>query len=83
MTCKYCGFKFPRKKQYDATGVNLVLVTKNVNVQELAKKAEQRGYKEYYALFDIGRQIARAAKFKGEVTEENFNLLLQLYRDIS
>lgn len=81
MTCKYCGFQFPRKKQYDATGVNLVLVTKNVNVQELAKKAEQRGYKEYYALFDIGRQIARAAKFKGEVTEESFNLLLQLYRE--
>lgn len=84
MTCKFCGHKFPVKKQYDAATVNLVLVTKNIDVKEVIQRAEQHGYKDYYALFQIGNNIATQAKYKikdGVITAEIYKLLNDLYTE--
>jgi superfamily II DNA or RNA helicase len=80
-TCPECGYAFPVKEtEYDKAVVELQLITKNLNVEELVQR--NSGYKDYYTLFQIGNNIATQAKYKvQEITDDVFISLLTVYNE--
>lgn len=63
--CKECGYHFEFKEmKYDQEPLELVLITKDIKVKELTETAKEKGYKEYYPLFEVARQISTKAKLK-------------------
>lgn len=62
MTCKYCGYIFPHKEEvYDTLPPEFERVVRNVDVAEIINSSTN--YKEYYAFFNIGNNIATQAKY--------------------
>lgn len=62
-TCKECGYEFDVKAmKYDQVKMELVLFTKNVNVNKITEDAKRFGNKEYFPLFEIGRMILSELK---------------------
>lgn len=82
-TCKYCGHVFPAPEIEEAERLSdFVVVTKGIDVPSLIEANKQR--KEYYPFFQIGVQLARAAKKTiPEMTDENFKFILRNYDELA
>lgn len=77
--CPFCGYAFPEKSiPVEVDLHNFIVVTKNINVEEIMEIHKAK--KEYAALYEIGRAIARDAKDNLEtMSNEYANFILQNY----
>ncbi|SEA59610.1 Superfamily II DNA or RNA helicase [Arachidicoccus rhizosphaerae] len=80
-SCKYCGFEFPsREQEIEEELGDFVVVTKGLDIETLMQENSER--KEYYTFFDIGRQLAAAAKQTvPKMTEEIAAYILSQYEE--
>lgn len=83
--CKFCKFEFDQKPmKYDQAKFELVLFTKNIDVESITKRAEENNYKEYYPLFEIARLLVNNLKNNlGElvITEDIYLTLLTTFNE--
>lgn len=81
--CKYCDFEFPAPEIEEAERMSdFVIVTKGIDVPSLIEDNKMR--KEYFPFFQIGKQLAAAAKKTiPEMTEENFKFILRNYDELA
>lgn len=82
-TCKYCGHEFPPPEIEEAERMSdFVIVTKGIDVPSLIEDNKQR--KEYFPFFQIGKQLAAAAKKTvPQMTDENFKFILRNYDELA
>jgi superfamily II DNA or RNA helicase len=80
-TCRYCGYVWPPQEIEEADKLgDFVIVTKGIDVPSLIEKNRQ--YKEYYTFYQIGRDLAKAAKDTiPKLTDENYAFILAKYHD--
>lgn len=83
LMCKYCGHFFPPPEIEEAERMqDFVIVTKGIDVPAMIEANRER--KEYFPFFNIGKQLASAAKKTvPEMTEENFTFILRNYDELA
>jgi superfamily II DNA or RNA helicase len=79
MTCRYCGYEFPRKVEaVEGPLGEFVVVTKGINVKEVIAKNKDR--KEHAIFLGIGTMLADNAKnFIREMTDQDALFILEQY----
>lgn len=79
MTCKFCGYEFPRKIEAPEGPLGeFVVVTKGIDVKEVIAKNKDR--KEHAIFLGIGTMLADNAKnFIKEITDQDAEFILDQY----
>lgn len=83
LMCKYCGHFFPPPEIEEAERMSdFVVITKGIDVPAMIAQNKER--KEYFPFFNIGKQLAAAAKKTiQEMTADNFNFILRNYDELA
>lgn len=79
--CPICGHVFPEGEiALEADLHEFIILTKNIDIAAIMKKADASRYAEYFPLFQIGRALAEsAAKTVKEMTDERSVYIWQEY----
>lgn len=72
--CKFCGYKYPLPEDNETPYIELIVVTKGIDVPALMKKNKNKA--KWYTFYEISKEVARAAKTTTkEMTDEIYGVL--------